>query len=751
MGGDPGKAMHLTSGIRKSPDLFPVRRPGPTCPPLPTPLSSLRMSPRILFSIAIVAILLACGAQEEAPPLSRGAVEPTPLAVPALLEENPGEEYATRPSNRARLVADKKKSSKKSGRKARRPNGERPLPAFEGRTLAGTRLTSSSLIGQRILFFFFNPENPGADVVSKAVLDVAADQTRHNFKIIGVGIGTTTSAVRRFAFAENFNFPVIDDSSGDITSLLRIPSPLVLLATDTEGYMTFARASFDTQPEDAGETIAARLRESLRIPVHEKLTEARPLIDHPKAPTFKTTYIGGREFDFANLAGRPVVLIFFLHTCPHCHHALNFFRKQLNKMPEAERPALVGISLQNRPTAVRRALEDENLDFFTPLVDPGQEIAQLYGLHSGVPDISLIDSEGHIIHRSQGWRDERDPALMRMYLARISDTKIPMLLSKKGYTGNDVCAVCHEREAASWELTRHAHAFDTLVTHGEERDGECVSCHVVGFDQPGGYTLQEPATHFENVGCESCHGRGGPHIAPTTPAEGSYEKACLQCHDSKHSLGFEFGSFLPNISHAAIAGLSDEERAKRFSGQGMKRDMLPANVAYVGSDRCESCHPAEFKTWSTSPHAHSLASLAKDNKTEDGECLTCHTTGYGRDGGFPELAASGKHPDLARVGCESCHGPGADHIGESAPKRGTILSLGDKCDSCVILQICGNCHDEENDSRFTFEVQEHIDRQRHGTIESEETPAPVPSAETSPEPSDAMRIGQALRLLEESI
>ncbi len=46
------------------------------------------------------------------------------------------------------------------------------------------------------------------------------------------------------------------------------------------------------------------------------------------------------------------------------------------------------------------------------------------------------------------------------------------------------------------------------------------------------------------------------------------------------------------------------------------------------------------------------------------------------------------------------------------------MSLGDKCDSCVILQICGGCHDHENDADFEFSVQEHIDRQRHGTIEA---------------------------------
>ena len=69
------------------------------------------------------------------------------------------------------------------------------------------------------------------------------------------------------------------------------------------------------------------------------------------------------------------------------------------------------------------------------------------------------------------------------------------------------------------------------------------------------------------------------------------------------------------------------------------------------------------------------------------------------------------------MGCESCHGPGGDHVKEGARRAGTIVSLGDKCDSCVILQICGACHDDANDPGFEYQVKDKIEAQRHGTIE----------------------------------
>ncbi|MFP6640476.1 MAG: multiheme c-type cytochrome, partial [Myxococcota bacterium] len=286
-------------------------------------------------------------------------------------------------------------------------------------------------------------------------------------------------------------------------------------------------------------------------------------------------------------------------------------------------------------------------------------------------------------------------------------------------------------------------AYGTLVTHGEERDGECVSCHVVGYDQPGGFSFAHPESYLENVGCESCHGRGGPHLSPDFLKDGGYATACLGCHDEKHSLGFEFATFLPNVSHAVIASMTPDQRAERFGENATShRPLLPTTADYVGSDSCQTCHTAEFATWSDSPHAHSVAPLLAKDKADDPKCLACHTTGYGRPGGFPKDGRVGAHPDLARVGCESCHGPGGDHVAPAAPKIGTILSLADKCDSCVILQICGSCHDEANDPDFTFEVQEHIERQRHGTIEPG---TGKPLGESAARSADHGRLAEALR------
>jgi peroxiredoxin len=596
---------------------------------------------------------------------------------------------------------------------------ERPLPAFSGWTLDKDKLSISSLIGKRLLIYFFDPGFSGTPAVTDAVVNVSKLRLENNFRIVGVAVRSNRGEASEFVREHGIDFPVIDDSSGAIARRLGLRSPLALLSVDAEGYVVFGMLQFPTD-EHASEVIDGQIRQALRLPA--LAGESEPTLgNRPEAPLFTAEVLDSDErFDLAAHKGMPVVLVFFLHTCPHCHEALGFLKEALAAIPEEQRPQLLGIEVSGRTAAVRGVLRDRNLDFFPVAFDPDGSIRAAYGSFAGVPDTFLIDRDGRIVARVQGWRPRHDPPLLRMRLARIAGAETPMLLRSQGYSGNEVCGVCHELEHETWQFTTHASAFDTLLKHGEETDPECVSCHVVGYEQPGGFVSSQETPDLEHVGCETCHGRGGPHLSPDFLRNGDYAPVCVQCHDTKHSLGFDYAAFVPRVSHAKLEYVTKLpfERKQALAERGVPRaNLLPGSAAHVGSDACQSCHEAEYATWAAAPHARAVASLAKDGHEGDVTCLACHTTGYGRDGGFPSGGGIAEHRDLARVGCESCHGPGGDHVGENATRIGTIVSLSDKCDSCVILQICGRCHDDENDPGFEFEVQAKIEAQRHGTIE----------------------------------
>jgi peroxiredoxin len=597
---------------------------------------------------------------------------------------------------------------------------ERPLPAFSGRGLDGQPIDVADYIGRRLIVAFVNPEIQATEPTVQALVNIAPLRGKHNFGIIGVAVGSDRAEASAFARRLDIEFPMIDDSAGQLTRRFGLRGPVTLLGVDAEGYVIFGSGGVGSGGEEAVRAMEAQLREDLRLPPADHEQHGPGL--RPEAPLFSATLMEGGTFSLEEQRGKAVILLFFLHTCPHCHDVLAYLKEELARLPDDKQPVMVGLELTGKTSAVRAQLAKDELDFFPVAFDDAMtSVQKAYGVFAGVPDMVLIDAEGRIAHRVHGWAPKTDAPLTRMRIARLVGAPVPMLLSDKGYTGSEVCGVCHESEHQTWQLTSHASAYDTLVTHGSDTDAECVSCHVVGFGKPEGFEMSPRSDWLEDVGCEMCHGRGGPHRSPDFMETTGYEQACLQCHDAKHSLGFDFASFVPRISHAAnraILELPPAERQRVLAERGaVRKSLLPTQAPYVGSEACKSCHAAEYETWSQSPHAGAAATLAAEDKGADADCLRCHTTGMGSAGGFPSGAAATDHADLARVGCESCHGPGGDHIVNEV-KLGNIVSLGDKCDSCVILQICGSCHDDANDPGFEFEVQDKIDAIRHGTIEA---------------------------------
>jgi peroxiredoxin len=673
---------------------------------VPTTRASFRPAAIAVFVASVLSVPLGCGEGESgARPEAVKAEASAPASAAAA---QPAQTAAPAPGKPATPTAA--------------PRREPPLPSFEGVTLDGRAFAARDLLGKRALLFFFNPDVPEAGPAADAVARVAKEADANNFAVVAVALGAGGSRAREFAKQHGLEIPIVDDGSGAIAGRVQLRAPVALIGVDGDGYVTFFHGGIGPgDVPDAADVVETELRESLRLPALAGASLEPALGTRAPAPPFSMEPLGGGEkHDSKSLAGKPYILIFFLYTCPHCHHALEFLKTELAKLPEATRPKLVGISVGGAASAVTEKLKADGLDFFPVYVDDGFKVRTAFGVMAGVPDIFVVDADGGVATRVQGWRDDRDPALMRMWLAKLSGGPVPMLLHASGYSGSEACAVCHDKANATWQLTQHATAFDTLVRHSAAARTDCVGCHVVGFDKPGGYTISPPAKHLENVGCEDCHGRGGPHLSPEFVKGGDYKPVCLTCHDQKHSLGFDYATFLPQISHAANAqytSLPLAEKQKLLAKRGAtQREMLPTTAAYVGSEACQPCHAKEFETWSQQPHAHAVATLEKKGDASKGECLACHTTAYGRPGGFPKDGKPAEHTGLANVGCEACHGPGGDHVGPDAPRVGTIVSLTDKCGSCVILQICGTCHDEANDPGFEFAVEKKIEAQKHGTI-----------------------------------
>jgi Cytochrome c554 and c-prime len=177
-------------------------------------------------------------------------------------------------------------------------------------------------------------------------------------------------------------------------------------------------------------------------------------------------------------------------------------------------------------------------------------------------------------------------------------------------------------------------------------------------------------------------------------------------------------------------------------------------ATFVGSDRCGDCHQHAFNVWKnpvTKKPAHVIATTTLEEEVNpkgrqfDPECMKCHTTGFMHPGGYndfvpnlanwpnkpavaPKAKALMKHnQNLRGVGCESCHGPGSEHVKapnnvdihklinpyapskderalEDLPKRTDAeqMKLKGMFEKRMnaLTQACIKCHDEANDANW---------------------------------------------------
>ena len=116
---------------------------------------------------------------------------------------------------------------------------------------------------------------------------------------------------------------------------------------------------------------------------------------------------------------------------------------------------------------------------------------------------------------------------------------------------------------------------------------------------------------------------------------------------------------------------------------------------YVSATACQRCHEQEYFQWSATRHAFAYDTLLKKERYFDAACVSCHTTGFGYSTGF-QIGDSAS--TLKGVQCETCHGPGKQHVGN--PKKSNIRSGAD-------TSLCLQCHDTQHSPGFKEVVALH--------------------------------------------
>jgi hypothetical protein len=145
---------------------------------------------------------------------------------------------------------------------------------------------------------------------------------------------------------------------------------------------------------------------------------------------------------------------------------------------------------------------------------------------------------------------DRDVGAMNLEWAKQHGHDCPPPTPERpAIVGSAACAGCHLPAFQVWQKTKHPHAHEALVAKGKENHLDCISCHVLGWKQPGGACRLDKVAGHTEVGCESCHGPGIEHLKVPTKAtiQKPDVKTCTGCHDHENSPHFDFDTYVAKI------------------------------------------------------------------------------------------------------------------------------------------------------------------------------------------------------------
>jgi formylmethanofuran dehydrogenase subunit E len=115
---------------------------------------------------------------------------------------------------------------------------------------------------------------------------------------------------------------------------------------------------------------------------------------------------------------------------------------------------------------------------------------------------------------------------------------------------------------------------------------------------------------------------------------------------------------------------------------------IPKESPFVGAISCKQCHEENYRKWLKTKHAKASQTIISSPKYSQEECLSCHSTGYGKMGDYVTVEEIPFY--LHGVQCEACHGEGRGH-----PEKGEGLRK-------VTLGVCRNCHTTDQSPAFNY-------------------------------------------------
>jgi predicted CXXCH cytochrome family protein len=228
------------------------------------------------------------------------------------------------------------------------------------------------------------------------------------------------------------------------------------------------------------------------------------------------------------------------------------------------------------------------------------------------------------------------------------------------FTSSDnqtTCGNCHVGHQADWVQTKHASAYENLLSKVPNAAPECFNCHAVtargnavglagdaGAYPKAAWEVVKDTAYYD-VQCESCHGPGFDHVqAPDDPAKWPLARAnvfdpqenaegkatCGACHNNEGHTPFveqwaqsSHGNVEENSHGGESCGAnchSGKTALARFKGVRTNYVELSENgLTYEFSQTCAVCHDPH-----SARNEHQLRAPVTTDSISVNLCTQCH-------------------------------------------------------------------------------------------------------------------------------
>ena len=328
---------------------------------------------------------------------------------------------------------------------------------------------------------------------------------------------------------------------------------------------------------------------------------------------------------------------------------------------------------QHRVQTTLRAMRMMGYDAFFPF-DAETEIVQnrevnlpLTLLNADLKTTPFQDSNSYLVKTVEGKRitviglDVKDTT----GIESVSD-KLDSLLSEIQEQSDFVVGLSHSPPEVNRALAQRYPSFSAILSPSEG-ETEKIGDVLLAYCNSKGKTLGALMLTDRDVDISS----KAQQIALTEQVSDDLEVRKL-LDDFYHQVATDHQ--LQIVSH------------RLFSAEPFEQD---DSNSYIGSQACQGCHQKAFSQWSHSSHATAFNTLRTLGREYYPECVTCHVIGSGYESGYQIGNAERAH--LADVGCETCHGPGKQHV--YTPLKENIRGQ-------VPEKVCMACHTPEHSPGF---------------------------------------------------